>query len=144
MHHRILKIVAVKVVGRHSLWLRFDDGVERTIDFSEALAGETYAPLLDPAFFARVRLDSGTHTIVWPNGADFDPQTLHDWPRVDANWNASAQTWKAAPEENAEVERSSPVCHNLDSLAGTWTLDEAEAFDRAVADFGKVDEDLWK
>jgi hypothetical protein len=29
-------------------------------------------------------------------------------------------------------------------LAGTWTEEQADAFDRAVASFGQVDEDLWK
>jgi hypothetical protein len=29
--------------------------------------------------FNRVRLDPDVHTLVWPNDADFDPATLHDW-----------------------------------------------------------------
>ena len=36
-----------------------------------------------------------------------------------------------------------PVEHgDLDGLVGTWQKDAA--FDRAVADFGRVDEDAWK
>lgn len=34
--------------------------------------------------------------------------------------------------------------HDLDALAGTWSDEQAEAFLRAVADFGRVDEDMWK
>ena len=33
---------------------------------------------------------------------------------------------------------------NLTSLAGTWTQDEADAFEQTQVDFQKVDEDLWK
>ena len=32
--------------------------------------------------FNRVTLDSEAGTLVSPNGADFDPSTLHDWPNV--------------------------------------------------------------
>jgi hypothetical protein len=36
-----------------------------------------------------------------------------------------------------------PVVHtDLDSLVGTW--EEDPAFDRAMADFERVDEDAWK
>ncbi len=34
------------------------------------------------------------YVLVWPNGADFDPARLHDWPdRVDA-LAALARTWE--------------------------------------------------
>lgn len=33
---------------------------------------------------------------------------------------------------------------DLDHLAGTWTEQAADEFDRAVEDFSRVDEDLWK
>lgn len=34
--------------------------------------------------------------------------------------------------------------HDLDELAGSWTKQEAEAFDRALAKQRGVDLDLWK
>ena len=34
--------------------------------------------------------------------------------------------------------------HDLDHLIGTWSEADAEAFVRAVADFSRVDPDLWK
>ena len=36
------------------------------------------------------------------------------------------------------------VYHDLDDLAGTWSTQDAESFDRMVADFGKVDKRLWR
>jgi hypothetical protein len=44
------------------------------------LAGELFGPLRDIDVFNRVRIDPEIHTLVWPNGADFDPAMLHDWP----------------------------------------------------------------
>ena len=34
--------------------------------------------------------------------------------------------------------------HDLDDLAGTWSEQDAKAFNRVVADFEKVDERLWQ
>jgi hypothetical protein len=52
------------------------------IDFEPVLHGEMYAPLRDLKLFDQVRLDPEIRTLVWPNGADFDPYVLHEWPRV--------------------------------------------------------------
>jgi hypothetical protein len=33
--------------------------------------------------------------------------------------------------------------HDLDSLAGTWTVEDEQEFYAATSDFEKVDADLW-
>ena len=33
---------------------------------------------------------------------------------------------------------------SLDHLMGTWTVDEADAIDRALEDFSRIDEAMWK
>jgi hypothetical protein len=37
-----------------------------------------------------------------------------------------------------------PTYHDLDSLAGTWSEDEAQEFLNAVSDLEQVDEKLWR
>ena len=44
------------------------------------LVGELHGPLKDEKMFNQVEIDPEVHTLVWPNGADFDPETLHNWP----------------------------------------------------------------
>lgn len=36
------------------------------------------------------------------------------------------------------------VGSSLDHLIGTWSAEEAEAIERAVADFEEIDESMWK
>jgi hypothetical protein len=48
--------------------------------------------------FNAVTLDQEVHTLVWPNGADFDPTTLHDWPEYEAEMLAVARRW-ASPAD---------------------------------------------
>lgn len=96
MHHPIYRVQSCEVVGPYTLQLGFDDGLERRIDFRSMLAGELFGPLRDLALFNQVRLDPEVHTIVWPNGADFDPATLHDWPLHEAAFRDLAQRWEHA------------------------------------------------
>ena len=49
--------------------------------------------LRDLTFFNRVRLDPEAGTLVWPNEADFDPATLHDWDEVAADMIRMVQSW---------------------------------------------------
>lgn len=98
MNHPIYRIESVEVAGPFTLDLRFDDGLERRIDFSRVLAGDLFGPLRDAALFAQVRIDPEVHTIVWPNGADFDPATLHDWPAHESAFYELAQRWEHAAD----------------------------------------------
>ena len=56
----------------------FTDGTVQRINVRPVLRGAVFGPLQDLATFNAVTLDSEVGTLVWPNGADFDPATLHD------------------------------------------------------------------
>jgi len=97
MNHPIHRVTAFAITGPYTIRVRFEDGLERTIDFAPMLAGELFGPLRDRLFFEQVRLDAEAHTLVWPNGADFDPATLHDWPQYAEAFAAQAKQWQLAP-----------------------------------------------
>ena len=92
--HPIYRVRRFALVADYTLRVSFDDGSERTIDFEPILKGELFGPLRDPILFGQVRLDREVHTLVWPNGADFDPATLHDWPRQVERLIARIQQWE--------------------------------------------------
>lgn len=96
MNHSIYRVVDFKVVGDYILHVEFEDGLDRTIDLEAVLEGEMFGPLKDPRLFAQVELDPETHTLIWPNGADFDPETLHDWPKYADQMKVMAERWAAA------------------------------------------------
>jgi len=77
MHPRI---TAVRVDGPFRVHLRFADGSEGAVDLAQRIQGRggVFAALQDPAFFARVTLDTDAGTIVWPNGVDLDPDVLFE------------------------------------------------------------------
>ena len=67
------RVEEFEIVGLYTLRVIFDDATEQVIDFEPVLRGELYGPLRDPALFNQVALDREVGTLVWPNGADFDP-----------------------------------------------------------------------
>ena len=102
MSHPIYRVRSFDHIAPYTLRIRFDDHFERTIDFRPILGGELYGPLRDLELFNQVQLDPEVHTLVWPNGADFDPATLHDWPECVEDFLARATRWEA----NARKARS--------------------------------------
>jgi Protein of unknown function (DUF2442) len=94
MLHAIYRVTAFEIVGPYNLRVSFDDQTKQTIDFRPVLAGELYAPLRDLNLFNQVKLDPEAHTLVWPNGADFDPATLHDWPEQIEAMKSCAKRWE--------------------------------------------------
>lgn len=94
--HRIARVCAFEFAGPYVLRVSFEDGSTRVIDFEPVLAGELYGPLRDPELFRAVRIDPEAHTLVWPNGADFDPATLLDWPAHAEAFARRAREWSRA------------------------------------------------
>ena len=83
MEHPIYRVVAFEKVAPFTLTITFDDDTLQTINFSSVLRGPMYGALADEYFFDQVSIDPEAHTLLWPNGADFDPTTLHDWPMYE-------------------------------------------------------------
>jgi hypothetical protein len=93
MAHLLCRVSGFQIVGPYTILVNFDDCTEQTIDFRPVLRGELYGPLRDLSVFNQVALDSEVHTLVWPNGADFDPATLHEWPRCESAFIEMARNW---------------------------------------------------
>jgi hypothetical protein len=81
----ILHIMQARVCGPHVLELAFNDGTRKTVDVFPLLNGPVFEPLRNPEYFARVALDPECKTVVWPNGADFAPEALHELPALDSS-----------------------------------------------------------
>ncbi|MBN8869521.1 MAG: DUF2442 domain-containing protein [Solirubrobacterales bacterium] len=63
---------------RYRVTLRFEDGVSARVDLSYLLEyGGVFAPLREPDYFRKLRVDADSGTIAWPNNADIAPETLY-------------------------------------------------------------------
>jgi|APFre7841882654_1041346.scaffolds.fasta_scaffold354708_2 hypothetical protein len=97
MTHFMVDLADFEIVGPYTLRIVFEDGAERIINFEPVLYGYYYAALRDLDFFNQVSLDPEVHTLVWPNGADFDPATLYNWHQGEgAELAQRAARWHTA------------------------------------------------
>jgi len=96
MEHPIYRVTSVAALADYRLQVGFDDGSTQLINLEPVLEGELYGPLRDPALFAAVEVDPEVNTLVWPNGADFDPAILHDWPAHESSMRELAKRWALA------------------------------------------------
>lgn len=95
MAHQLYKVTKFTHLLDYTLQVWFDDGTTQVIDFKPVLHGKLWGPLQDSSLFRQVTLDPVAHTLVWPNGADFDPETLRNWPNYIEELSARAQRWDA-------------------------------------------------
>lgn len=73
------RVAALTVLPGYRLALTFNSGARGEADLSglvHAPDAGIFAALADEAVFSRAFLDFGAPT--WPNGADLDPQWLHE------------------------------------------------------------------
>jgi uncharacterized protein DUF2442 len=71
-----IRVATVEPLERYVLRLSFSDGSSSDIDLERELWGPVFEPLRDPDLFRQVTVDDELGTIVWPNGADMDPDVL--------------------------------------------------------------------
>jgi len=71
------KVVGVRAMKGHLLWVRYNNGEQRTFDVKPLLDGPVYQPLKDFEVFRDVYIDYSTPT--WLDGTvDIDPETIYE------------------------------------------------------------------
>jgi len=74
---RPIRIRGVEALHGYVVRLELTDGTMKTVDLERFLRGPVFEQVRsDPAFFRRIAVDARAGTIVWPNGADVDPDVL--------------------------------------------------------------------
>lgn len=71
-------IISATALNDYRLHLRFEDGVQGVVDLRSLINFRgVFAPLRDPVYFAKLRVDPELGSVSWPNGADLDPDVLY-------------------------------------------------------------------
>jgi hypothetical protein len=73
---KMVKVVELKPLEGHRLWVKFSDGTEGIRDYTDLIAkgGPAIDPLQDQALFNKVFISFGVPS--WPNGFDVDAINL--------------------------------------------------------------------
>ena len=93
MPHELHRIVDFQILRTGVVRVVFMDATTRIIDLAPVLRGPLYGALADAAMFGKVALDPVAGTLTWPNGADFDPETLYHWSRYEEHLRERAESW---------------------------------------------------
>jgi hypothetical protein len=73
----VVRVIEVQPLDAFRVRVEFTDHSARVIDLTPYLRGPIFEPIRnDRRLFERVRVDRELGTIVWPNGADIDPDVL--------------------------------------------------------------------
>ena len=76
----MIKIVAAKILEGYRVWLRFEDGAEREVDFSTQVGKGVFAPWTDYEFFRDAAIGEQGRVLTWPGELDFCADAL--WLQV--------------------------------------------------------------
>lgn len=71
------EVVQIKVLDGYRIWLKFNDGEEKVVDFRSYIGKGFTAELLNPEKFKQVAIEPGGG-IAWDNGYDFCPNFLKE------------------------------------------------------------------
>lgn len=74
----MVRVRTVEPLDGFYVRLAFSDNTEKVLNLELYLNGPIFEPLRkDTRLFRSVTVDPELGTIVWPNGADIDPDVLH-------------------------------------------------------------------
>lgn len=74
----MVRVKAVRPLEGFDLHVTFTDGTDRVIDVERFLRGPIFeAVRRDRAVFEAVTVDDELGVVMWPNGADIDPDVLY-------------------------------------------------------------------
>ena len=68
-------IIEAKYINNFNIWLKFKDGLEGKMDFSNEFDGPIFELLKKIKYFKSFIIKG--NTICWDNGADFAPEYLY-------------------------------------------------------------------
>lgn len=72
-------VISVSPSAPYRLTVRFEDGVEGSVELDELVRFEgVFAPLRDPSEFRKVSVHPELGVVCWPNGADLDSDVLYE------------------------------------------------------------------
>jgi hypothetical protein len=74
----MIRIVEVKPLEGHRLWVRFNDGLEGVYTVEPKRRGGVFRPLVDSAAFNAVSINTDFGCVEWPGGADLCPTSMHE------------------------------------------------------------------
>ncbi len=104
------EIISAHTTGGTTVIVLFGDGTVRVVDLEPLLNGPIFDELAADGEFQKLYVDPELRTIVWPNGADLDPDVVRSLPSV-ANplariiYQAAAFSWKRFERSKASRER---------------------------------------
>lgn len=83
---KLMNVVSVEVLQGYRVRLGFSDETEKFLDLEIYLHGPIFEAIRnDRALFQAVYVDDDAGTIVWPNGADIDPNVLY-YDHLEPAW----------------------------------------------------------
>jgi hypothetical protein len=74
----MIRVQKAKPLDKYKVWIEFTNGEQKILDLEPYLRGPIFEPIRsDPEVFRSVSVDPELKTLVWPNGADIDPDVLY-------------------------------------------------------------------
>ena len=72
------EIIKIKVLDNYRIWVKFKDGVTKTINIRPFIGKGFTSEILNPEYFKKVEIESGGG-LTWPNGYDFCPNFIKNY-----------------------------------------------------------------